>query len=261
MTRRHVSFECEGSLLVGTIDGDAGATAGLLQVTGGNELRSGAFAGQAQLAASLAAQGFAVMRFDRRGVGDSEGGNGEFRTSSPDIAAALAAFRESCPALTRIVGFGNCDGASALMLAKGAGCDALVLSNPWTFEGAGEDEQESPPEVVRDHYRKRLTDPAAIRRLLTGQVSLGKLFGSLFGALRPSAPPSSLAQDVAAGIADFPGDVSILIAERDRTGKAFLAGWDKADPRIRICPDATHGYVEPHAREWLEARLVEMLKG
>lgn len=260
MTRRHFTFDCEGSRLVGTIDGEAGATCGLLLVTGGNELRSGAFSGQAQLAASLAARGFAVMRFDRRGVGDSEGANGEFRSSAPDIASALVAFRDQCPSLTRIVGFGNCDGASALMLAQGAGCDALVLSNPWTFEGAGEDEQESPPEVVRDHYRKRLTDPAAIRRLLTGQVSLGKLFGSLVGALRPSAPPSSLAQDIANGISGFKGDVSILIAERDRTGKAFLAGWDKADPRIRTCSDATHAYVEPHARQWLEERLVEALQ-
>ena len=259
MTRRHFTFDCEGSRLVGTIDGNADATRGLLLVTGGNELRAGAFAGQAQLAARLAEKGFAVMRFDRRGVGDSEGGNGEFRTSGPDLAAALSAFRENCPVLTRIVGFGNCDGASALMLAKGAGCDALVLSNPWTFEGTGEDEQESPPEVVRDHYRKRLTDPAAIQRLLTGQVSLGKLFGSLLGALRPKAPPSSLAQDMASGIKDFRSDVMFLIAGRDRTGKAFLATWDKDDPRIRICENATHAYVEPHAREWLEARLVEAL--
>lgn len=201
------------------------------------------------------------MRFDRRGTGDSEGGNGEFRTSGPDLAAALAAFRQHCPALTRIVGFGNCDGASALMLARGAGCDALVLSNPWTFEGTGEDEQESPPEVVRDHYRKRLTDLAAIKRLLSGQVSLGKLVNSLLGALRPAAPPGSLAQDIASGIKEFTGDMTFLIAERDRTGKAFLATWDKADPRIRTCPDATHAYVEPHAREWLEERLVEALRG
>jgi len=261
MTRRHFTFDCEGSRLVGTIDGDEGASSGLLLVTGGNEVRSGAFAGQAQLAARLAEKGFAVMRFDRRGVVDSEGGNGEFRSSGPDIAAALKAFREQCPSLTRVVGSGNCDGASALMLAGGADCNALVLSNPWTFEGTADDEQESPPEVVRDHYRKRLTDPAAIKRLLTGQVSLGKLFGSLLGALRPSAPPSSLAQDIANGVKDFGGDISILIAARDRTGKAFLAGWDMADPRIATCPDATHAYVEPHAREWLEARLVEALKG
>jgi exosortase A-associated hydrolase 1 len=260
MSRRHVTFDCEGSRLVGTID-EGPASAGLLLVTGGNEIRSGAFSGQAQMAARIAALGYPVMRFDRRGVGDSEGANGEFRTSGPDLAAALAALRAQCPNLTRVVGFGTCDGASALMLAKGAGCDALVLSNPWTFEGSGEDEQEIPPEVVRDHYRKRLTDPAAIKRLLTGQVSLGKLFGSVLGALRPSAPPSSLAQDIANGIKDFVGDISILIAERDRTGKAFLAGWDKADPHIRTCPDATHAYVEPHSREWLDAQLVEALRG
>lgn len=261
MTRRHFTFDCEGMRLLGTIDEGASATAGLLLVTGGNELRSGAFAGQAALARRLAALGFTVMRFDRRGVGDSEGANGEFRTSGPDLAAALATFREQCPALSRVVGFGNCDGASALMLAGGAGCEALVLSNPWTFEGTGEDEQESPPELVRDHYRKRLTDPAAIKRLLSGQVSLKKLFGSLLGALRPSAPPSSLAQDMANGIKDFPGQIVFLIAERDRTGKAFLAAWDKTDPRIFTCPDATHAYVEPHAREWLDARLVEALRG
>lgn len=261
MIRQHVSFDCEGARLLGTIDICNGVTTGLLLVSGGNELRSGAFAGQSQLAANLAEQGFAVMRFDRRGVGDSEGGNGEFLTSGPDLAAALAAFRQHCPALTRIVGFGNCDGASALMLAKGAGLDGLVLSNPWTFEGTGEDEQETPPELVRDHYRKRLTDPAAILRLLKGQVLLGKLFGSLISALRPSAPPSSLAQDIATGIANFSGDITILIADRDRTGKAFLATWDKADPRIKTCPDATHAYVEPHAREWLEKGLVEALRG
>lgn len=256
-----MGFECEGSRLVATIDGDVQATAGLLLVTGGNEIRSGAFAGQARLAAGLAEKGFAIMRFDRRGVGDSEGANGEFRTSGPDIAAAMAAFRAECPSLARIVGFGNCDGASALMLAQGAGCDALVLSNPWTFEGTGEDEQESPPEVVRDHYRKRLTDPAAILRLLKGQVSLGKLFASLIGALRPKAAPTSLAQDMANGIKGFSGDITFLIAGRDRTGKAFLAGWDKADPRIRTCPEATHAYVEPHARDWLEAQLLDALKG
>jgi len=145
MTWRHFTFDCEGSRLVGTIDGDVHAICGLLLVTGGNELRSGTFAGQAQLAARLAVQGFVVMRFDRRGVGDNEGANGEFRSSAPDIAAALSAFREQCSALARIVGSGNCDGPSALMLAGGAGCDALLLSNPWTFEGTGEDQPESPP--------------------------------------------------------------------------------------------------------------------
>ena len=258
MTRRHLTFACAGATLAGTLD-EAQGTAGLLLVSGGNEIRCGAFAGQAGLAARIASEGHPVFRFDRRGVGDSEGANGGFRLSGPDIAAAVAMFRSASPDLTRIVAFGNCDAASALMLAGGCGADALVLSNPWTFEDNAADE--APPEAVRAHYSQRLRDPAAIRRLLTGQVSLRGLFSSLAGALRPAPPPTGLAQDMAAGLQAYAGPVQILVAERDRTGQAFLSAWDKSDARIRRCPDATHAYVEPHAREWLADQVVEVLRG
>lgn len=255
--RRHLTFACEGSALAGTLD-EAAGTSGLLLVSGGNELRSGAWAGQARLAARIAAAGFPVFRFDRRGVGDSEGGNGGFRTSAPDLAAALAAFRRECPHLARVVGLGNCDAASALMLAGGAGLDALVLSNPWTIE---DEAAPAPPAAIRDHYRRRLADPAALLRLLTGKVSPARLIASLRDALRKAPPPSTLAQDMAAGIARFPGEIVFLVADRDRTGQAFLAAWDKPDPRIRRCPDATHSYVEPHARDWLAEQVLGVLRG
>lgn len=257
MTRRHLSFACEGSILVGTID-EGPSTAGLLLVTGGNELRSGAWAGQAQFAARLAEEGFSTFRFDRRGVGDSDGPNGGFLTSGPDIAAALAAFRAACPHVTRVVGLGNCDAASALMLIRGAGLDALVLSNPWTIE---QNDAAPPPEMVRDHYRRRLSDPRAVLRLLTGKVSIGKLIASLRDTLKPAPPPSGLAQQMAAGIAGFQGPVRFLTAERDRTAQAFLAAWDKSDARIRRCPGASHSYVEPQAREWLAEQVLEVLRG
>ena len=257
MSRRHLTFTSESSNLVGTLD-QGNAPTGLLIVTGGNEVRSGAFASQAQIAAQVAEQGFPAFRFDRRGTGDSEGPNGEFTSSGPDIAAALAAFRTECPQLTRIVAFGNCDAASALMLISGAGTQGLILSNPWTFED-GEEEEPS-PDAVRDHYRRRLADPAAIKRLLTGKVSLGSLVSSLKNALRPAPPASGLVQDMAAGIERYQGAIVFLVAERDRTGQAFLSSWNKADPRIRRCPDATHAYVEPAAREWLLAQVLEQLR-
>lgn len=262
MSRRHITFPCHGAQLVGTIDeapDQSRAETGLLLVTGGNEVRSGAWNGQAQFAARIASGGFPVLRFDRRGVGDSEGENKGFRASAPDIAAALAAFRQQCPQLSRVIGLGNCDAAAALMLAGGSGLDALVLSNPWTIDDDGED---APAEVVRDHYRRRLADPAAIRRLLTGKVSLRKLAGSLLAAIRPAPKrPAGLAAEIAEGIAGFQGPVRFLVAGRDRTGLAFLAKWNKADPRIRICPEATHSYVEPHARDWLVEQVLEVLRG
>lgn len=257
MSRRHLTFSCKGATLIGTLD-DASGETGLLLLSGGNELRSGAWGGQAQFAARITAQGFPVFRYDRRGIGDSDGPNGGFRSSGPDIAAAITAFREAAPHVTRLVALGNCDAASSLMLVGGAGCDALILSNPWTIEG---DEDAPAPEVLRDHYRRRLASPAALKRLLTGQVSIGKLIRSLAAAVRPAPPPTSLAQDMAAGIASFPGQVTFLIAERDRTAIAFLTAWNRADPRILRCSGASHSYVEIEARNWLDAKVLEVLRG
>jgi len=259
MIRRHLEFTCAEARLVGTMDtpteGVCGRT-GLLLVSGGNELRSGAWGGQARLAARLAAAGYPVFRFDRRGVGDSMGENQGFRHSAEDIAAALAAFREAAPGLQRVIGFGNCDAAAALMLGAGAGCDGLILANPWTIE---EGEADAPSaDSLRAHYRRRLLDPAALRRLVQGGVRLGPLARSLLSALRPAAP-ASLADELRKGLAGFGGPVSILLAGRDRTAQTFLARWDKADPRLRHCPSASHSFVEPEAQEWLAERLLEAL--
>lgn len=253
-------------MLAGTVD-LAPATTGLLIVSGGNEVRSGPWQSQALLAERIAAAGFPVLRFDRRGVGDSEGQNTGFTGSADDIAAALRAFRSHVPTLKRVVAFGNCDGASALMLAGGAGADALVLANPWTFDpeasvvaAAESQPTPMPASVLRRHYLKRLTDPRAVWRLLTGKVAVGQLAGSLAQAAKADTAPTSLARQMADRIAEFPGPVTILLAERDRTAQAFRANWDKADTRLRTCPDATHSFVEPQARIWLQGQLLAALR-
>ena len=269
MNRRHFTFSCEGAALAGSID-MAAATTGLLIVSGGNEVRSGPFGSQAALADRIATAGFPVMRFDRRGVGDSEGENVTFAASAADIAAALNAFRAHVPTLKRIVAFGNCDAASALMLAEGAGCNALVLANPWTFEPeveepaeaevVSEPEPQMTPQLLRRHYFKRLTDPRALLRLVTGKVEVGKLATSLKEAVKPASGPTSLAQQMAAGLERFAGSAAILIAEHDRTAQAFLSHWDKADPRLRRCPEASHSFIEPQARIWLQGQLLAALR-
>ena len=257
MSRYHLTFACEGDTLVGTVDDAAGAS-GLLLVTGGNEIRAGAFAGQAQLAARVAAAGFPVFRFDRRGIGDSTGANRGFRASGGDVSAALAAFRRECPGLGRVVGFGNCDAASALMLGAGLGCDALLLANPWTIE---HDDGAPPPAAIRERYAAKLRDPKELVRLATGKVSLRKLAEGVGRALRPAPPPSSLAMAMAEGLARFAGPVAILLAGRDRTAQAFLAAWDAGDPRIARCAGASHAFAEAEAREWLVRRILAMLGG
>lgn len=261
MTRRHVTFDCEGETLVGTLD-PGSATSGLLIVSGGNEIRSGTFGGQAALAARIAAAGFPVFRFDRRGVGDSSGENRGFRESAQDILAANAMFRELCPQVNRVVGFGNCDAASALMLMHGEECDALVLSNPWTFEDEPEGEAAlPPPSAIRARYGEKLRNPAELLRLLRGEVNLGKLLRGLRSAVEKTPEPTSLWQDMLGGLDGCTSPHTILIAEKDRTGQAFAAHWNGDNDDLVTCPGASHAYVEPHAREWLAEQVLDMLRG
>lgn len=268
MNRKHFTFPCEGAQLVGSLDMAAGTT-GLLIVSGGNELRAGPWGSQAQLANRIAWSGFPVLRFDRRGVGDSEGENGDFMASNPDLIAAVQAFRAHVPTLRKIVAFGNCDAATALMLSSGAGCDALVLANPWTFDPEPEplvpaevlEPTPMPPTVMRSYYLRRLFNPAAWKRLLGGKVKVSAMAASLIEAVGPNGPPSNLAQNMAESLNSFTGPATILLAENDRTAQAFRAAWEKSDPRVRICPGAGHSFVEPQARVWLQGQILAALRG
>ena len=129
----------------------------------------GAHRGMTTLAGEIAALGHPVFRFDRRGIGDSEGMNGGFLSCGPDIDAAIAAFRAHCPQLTRIIAFGNCDAASALVLNGPTGLSGLVLANPWVIERINELPTQA---AIRVRYGERLSDPKAWIGLFTGAIDL-----------------------------------------------------------------------------------------
>lgn len=257
MRRLPFTFACGSLTLAGTLDTAPGTT-GLLIVSGGSEIRSGAFRGQSVLAARIAEAGFPVFRFDRRGVGDSEGEDRGYRSSQRDIVAALEAFRAMAPQVERVVAFGNCDAASALMLGGGEGFAGLVLANPWTIEQA---EAPPPAAALRARYAEKLRNPREVLRLLSGKVNLAKLARGLVRASRPSATePCGLAQEVAEGLARFAGPAAILLAERDRTAQAFAESWSPDDPRLAWCAGAGHSFAEPHELDWLEKRILEALR-
>ncbi|MBV7260033.1 hydrolase 1, exosortase A system-associated [Erythrobacter crassostreae] len=260
MSRLALDFGCGSLKLAGSLD-TAPSTTGLLIVSGGNEIRSGAFSGQACLAARIAKKGFPVFRFDRRGVGDSEGENRGFRSSAGDIEAALKAFRAMAPQVERVIGFGNCDAASALMLSNGAGFDGLILSNPWTIEDDDGEEDDTPPAAaIRARYAEKLKNPRELIRLAKGGVNLGKLVQGIAKSFKGEGSPSSLANEMRSGLEAFGGHVSILLATADRTAQVFESNWHKDDPRISRCESGTHAYVEPKHREWLDKQILSALR-
>ncbi len=262
--RRLINFSCEGQSLSGTLDSALSKT-GLLIVSGGNEIRIGAHRGMAKLAGDIAGGGYPVFRFDRRGIGDSEGENGGFTTSGPDIATAIAAFREACPELTQIVAFGNCDAASALLLHRPEGIAAHVLSNIWVVERTDE---LPPPAAIRARYAERLKDPKAWIGLFTGAINIRKLIGGLMRIAKPQVP-TSLAQDVAVGLAAIKGPVTILLAEQDGTAIAFADAWNgpafagargRSDISIKKIASASHSFASASDYAALRETILKTLK-
>lgn len=263
--RRPVLFACDGARLMGTLDNAKGDT-GVLIVSGGNEIRCGAYAGQAHLAAVFAGQGIPVFRYDRRGVGDSEGTNDGFEASHDDIAAAVTAFRDAAPHMRRIVAFGNCDAATALALFHGGlSIDALVLANPWIIETAAQEDTfymaapNPSPAAIRARYWARLKNPQSITDLLTGKIDIKKLVSGIVKAVVKSTP-TVLAKQMAGALAQTDVPVRILIAKRDTTALEFVSMWFgdqytvarvKTNITLTSVDTASHSFADTQSNAWL----------
>lgn len=266
--RRLTRFPCAGETLAATLD-EAPGTTGLLIVSGGNEIRIGAHRGMAELAATVAAACHPVLRYDRRGIGDSTGENNGFESTAEDIREAALAFRREVPHLTHIVAFGNCDAASALILFHaGSGIDALVLTNPWTIETDEKGGDDLPPAAaIRSRYIEKLKNPRELLRLFTGGVNIRKLVSGLIKAsAKQSQPPAGLPARLADALGASETPTTILLAKADNTALAFADHWKGdafAPARTRCtldtCDTDSHSFARPQDKAWLTERVLAAL--
>jgi exosortase A-associated hydrolase 1 len=260
--RRLISFRCNGATLIGTLDEAPGRT-GLLIVSGGNELRMGAHRGMARLAQRLADAGYPVFRFDRRGIGDSEGDNGGFESSCSDIAHAAAAFRKAAK-LDHLIAFGNCDAATSLILFHDrAAIDGLVLANPWLAE---RQDDLPPPAAIRAHYIARLKDPREWLRLLSGGVNIGRLIKGLRASAETRSEDDGLPARAAQALRTAV-PAKLLIATGDHTAVAFLHEYrsSRFDAVRGAIPmeqrnTASHSFAGEGDKDWLLAQLLATLR-
>jgi exosortase A-associated hydrolase 1 len=267
--RRMISFDCGDDRLVGSLD-EAKGTTGLLIVSGGNEIRSGAYAGQSAMAGHFSALGHSVFRYDRRGVGESEGVNRGFESSAADIAAAVVAFRTEAPLMQKLVAFGNCDAATALAFFHSEpAIDALVLANPWIIENASDSDAPTQPSAaaVRARYLARLKNPRSLLDLFSGKIDLKKLAGGLAKSVQKDAP-SRLSVRLAEALAIASLPTHLLIAERDTTALAFLGVWrsdlfstvrSAQNIRLSAIDTASHSFADTASQAWLFERISESL--
>jgi len=131
--QRALMFNCNGSGLVGIVEvPERPLPRGVLVVTGGPQYRVGSHRQFTILARTLSQRGIPVMRFDRRGMGDSEGGPRSVDRIDEEIRAAMKEFFMQVPEMQEVVIWGLCDAAAAaaLYVATDHRVRGLVLFNP-----------------------------------------------------------------------------------------------------------------------------------
>ncbi len=276
---RPLVFDCAGDSLVGLLHPSManGARVGVVVIVGGPQYRVGSHRQFVLLARDLAAAGYPVLRFDYRGLGDSEGSRRDFEDVDADIRAAIDALLAEQPGLQTVVLWGLCDAASAAAFygCRDARVTGMVLANPWVRTEAGEARAH-----LRHYYRERLADPAFWRKLVSlrwnplqslrgfcGNLLRSRSGGPDDGAARRRQP---LPERMRQGLAAFEGDVLVLLSGYDLTAREFedtanaSRAWREclASTRVRIehLPEADHTFsrtawrdrVASLTRRWLE---------
>ena len=250
-----LSFRCGVDWLYGVASLPPGPCArGVLVVVGGPQYRAGSHRQFTLLARSLADNGIAAMRFDYRGMGDSQGDARDFEAVGQDLQAAIDTFMQTVPGMCEVVLWGLCDAASAITIyaPSDARVSGIVLLNPWvrTDDGLAR-------ATLKHYYRARLLERAFWLKLLCGRFDLRHSLASMTSlarsALRRGAPGGAetgsdapLPERMRAGMRDFKGRVLVIIGGADLTGREFcdLAGVDPVWKRLMEAPRVTRHQID-----------------
>lgn len=198
MTETAVRIPCKDECLVGILH-EGCRDIGVVIIVGGPQYRVGSHRQFVLLARFLAAQGYPVLRFDCRGMGDSSGDFPGFEHIEPDIRCAVDFICLRQPDVRGVVLWGLCDAASAaLMYAVGDRRIAgLVLLNPWVRTETGLAQAQ-----LRRYYATRVFHRDFWRKLFKGQMPL-------------SPALSDLIDQIAKSLKGSPGDHRRPIADSD----------------------------------------------
>jgi exosortase A-associated hydrolase 1 len=196
-------------------------------IVGGPQYRVGSHRQYLLLARSLARTGIIVLRYDHRGVGDSDGEPRSFDSINDDIQAAIEYLQDRVPIDLSITLFGLCGAASACLMyaATDKSIHSLILLNPEI-----RDDQIEAKTEIRHYYFNRLRQRSFWKNVVTGKISFFRSIRDFCSSLRRSIPEfmsssgnSALAyQDkMLSGLESFANPVLLLISGHDLTAKAF----------------------------------------
>ena len=282
---RPICFQCQDASLLGILSVPKNIDKhGILIVVGGPQYRAGSHRQFTLLARQFASEGIPVLRFDYRGMGDSDGDPREFTSVGDDIRAAVDCFFRAVPELQEVTLWGLCDAASAAIFYAhlDTRITGLVLLNPWvrTEHGAAK-------AYLKHYYLARLFDRQLWRKVITGKFAL---FASLHSLLQqttkllfqqknlPTDLPlnagnhdgMNLPDKIEIDLRQFKGRSLFILCSNDLTAQEFsdladsTSAWKKlmSSPQIsrRDLVGANHTFSRRIWREQIGQWTIEWIK-
>ncbi len=244
-------FDCAGNRLVGILHaGSKEATTGVVIVVGGPQYRVGAHRQFVLMARAFAAAGTPVLRFDYRGMGDSDGNVRSFDSVSKDIDVAISCLVTRTPSVKHIVLLGLCDAASAnlIYVSSHDSVGGLILINPWvrTIESEAKS-------YLRHYYLQRLMQRSFWRKVIRGDLGISNSFRDFVRSLQLARGRTQYVSNAAesvdahyltrmlAGLKRFQGPILFVTSGRDLTAQEFLdlckasGAWKHAISSLNSC--------------------------
>jgi uncharacterized protein len=269
-----ITFRCAADRLVAIVHhvSDPRVRTGILIVVGGPQFRVGSHRQFTLMARALAAASVPVMRFDYRGMGDSDGEMRSFESIREDLLAAIDAFMRSVPSLTGVVLWGLCDAASAILMdgTQDPRACGLILANPWVRTQAGEAKTQ-----LRHYYLGRLLQGTFWSGLASGRINLFRAlldFARTVATARSRqghAVSTSFIDRMQAGLERFEKPILLLISGRDLTAQEFTdhcaasPAWQsllhRSNVRIERFAEADHTFSQRDALDLAVARTLAWL--
>ena len=274
-TERFLVFDCKRDACLGVVatpvDARAVSDIGVVIIVGGPQYRAGSHRHFALLARALARAGIPVLRFDYRGMGDSEGEVRTFEAVDDDLAAAINALQRET-GVARIVLWGLCDAASAALMyaPRDSRIAGVVALNPWARSPQGEASTR-----LKHYYLRRFVSRAFWHKLLSGNLDVRGGADGFVGAVRGATGESSqigataYLQRMQEGWSRFQRPVLFMLSGRDLTAREF-EGWVAGDGKrvdlrrgqhseVCLFPDADHTFSSRVWRDAVTERTIEWI--